>query len=791
MNDSISNTNQAIVYLASFIAGVSLGVSTGNFYINFLFIITLFIASVLNNLLYKKLLIMGVIFFIVGFNYSILRTPQLAIDDISFRAPLNNAVITGRVETEPRLKANDKLELIFKVDSIILEDKKKPVSGKVRVLIIDKNQDFNVIATGYKLKLMGKLYLPRSATNPYEFDYKNYLLNKGISTNMLVMWDGYQLLSPPDSLLAKFMYNVNLLKNHIKYAHEKALPDKEAQLLGGIVLGERAIPMDNDMKQTFINSGLIHILAASGINVALLALAWIFITSRLGLPHTFQITGGMIIVIFYSLLTGLPPSVLRASIMLELVLLGKLIDREANMIAIILFAGSLLLFYNPYMINDIGFQLSFVTTFGLILSVPVFQKYITTIPEALAMLVLIPFIAQMWALPVLLYHFNNLATYSVFANVMAMPLVALITYGGFLSSLLSMIPLVGIDLVSFIDSILEPVLSLLIHIAAYFSGLPSSLEHFSIDSIIGVMFYYAVTGVILYLMFKKASSGKYIVSAASIILFLMIVNFIKPFDNTLKITFFDVGQGDSILIRTPEDNYLLIDGGRRFGDDYNSAEWVLNPYLYSQKVKKIDAIFLTHPQNDHIGGIPEILDSFHVDYYVDSGLYSYNKAYNEILKRVYSKNIAYLLARKGDTLYYSDDLQLKVLHPTENLSYISDINDYSLVIRLDYKNFSALFTGDTEADIVDKLPEKELDVDLLKVGHHGSRNSVNEKLLEATSPEIAVLTTGKSKYHPHKSTIELLNRYRIKTLKTHSDGAIEVRTDGITIQNSTFANKIK
>jgi competence protein ComEC len=786
MTEEINRTSITIIVLSCFVIGVGLAVLyPGNIYIQ-LILIPLLIAALFFDKKLKLVLLLATLLFLTGFNYTKIRTINIESYDISNFTPLKNAEITGKIINEPRDRTDSKLEFYFAPDKIIVEQQTIPVTGKLRVSIFDKLRQYEVLGYGNKLKLKGNIYLPDHATNPYEFDYRNYLLHKGITANMYVYGDNYQLLSPADGLYDRLLNSLNLMKNHIQNVHVQALNEKEAQLLGGIVLGERAIPMDKELKQIFINSGLVHILAASGINVALLALAWIFITSRLALPYPFQIVGGMIIVIIYALLTGLPPSVLRASIMLEFILIGKLMNKNADMVSLIVFVAALLLLYNPYMINDIGFQLSFITALGLIISVPIVQKYVVTIPQVLAMLVLIPFIAQIWALPVLLFHFHNLATYSILANFCAMPLVAGITYSGFISSVISVIPAIGWQLATIIDKIIQPVLSLLIYIAEYFASLPMSVNHFAINTIVGVLFCYLIIGIVLYLMHKNMQWKPYAILVSSIILILLVTKIIQPVDTKLTVIFFDTGDSDATYIKTPSGKHVLIDGGKRVNDNYNSADWVIKPFLYSSKVPALDLVILTHPQNDHIGGLPEIMEEMKVKNYVDTGPKTDHRAYNDLIRRVQKNNIPYSVLRAGDIIDFQDGVKFLVLSPSEKRTSVRKVNENSLVVKLVYDKISFLFTGDSEVELLNVVQSTDIDVDILKVGHHGSKDCINDKYLNYTSPQLAIIPAGYRQFKYTKETIELLDKHKIQTFITLKHGAVEIKSDGKTFQYRTF-----
>lgn len=781
------NTTKTLALCSIFIASIVLSIVTKNSYA--VLIAVCLILTMLSFLKFGKNIVIAAIFiFVAGFYYSVYRAPVVLQDDISTILPLKHVEMIGTVSTEPKQKSEDRLTFVFNVNKVLLNNQWKDITGNINIFVYDKYAKFNVIQIGQKLKLKGDAYQPFQASNPTQFDYSEYLLYKNVTAQMFVKWNDYQVLSQSESYKYRVLYYLGLLKKHIQKNQEQTLTPQQAQLMGGIVLGERAIPMDPDIKQNFVNAGLAHILAASGINVALLAFAWIFITSRLGCSHPVQYAGGMLIVIFYALLTGLPPSVMRASIMLELLMLGKLIDKNANMLAIITFVAFLLLLYNPYMILDIGFQLSFLTTLGLIISIPVFQKYIKTIPQSIAMAVLIPFIAQVWATPIILYNFNNFAAYSVIANFFAMPLVAVITYGGFLSSVVSVIPLAGSSIAGAINILLAPVLSLLLYIADYISHLPHSTYHFTITSGAGVLFVYVMIAIILYAMWKECKLKHYLIIILSLLVIISASLLFKHNKNELHITFFDVGNADCILINTPDGKNILIDGGYRKSEDNNSAKWLLRSYFYKHNIYDLDAVILTHPENDHIGGIPELLEEMNVFHYFDGGFSATNESYQYLLRLIYQKAIPYTVLRIKDQLKPCNDMIITVLNPSEALSSKKKMNVHSLVLRLDYKYKSIIFAGDTEYQAMYTIDKNLLDADVIKVGHHGSKKSLNQDYLEILTPEIAIISSKKEKAEKVQIIEQLLKKNNIKTYITGKSGAIELITDGKEIQVKEFLN---
>ena len=244
----------------------------------------------------------------------------------------------------------------------------------------------------------------------------------------------------------------------------------------------------------------------------------------------------------------------------------------------------------------------------------------------------------------------------------------------------------------------------------------------------------------------------------------------------LKVYFFDVGQGDAILIESPTHGRVLVDGGRNrqivtelgktlaFGD------------------RRLDAVIATHPDADHIGGLPEVLSRYQVGLLISPGVESDNEIDDELRKRAEEKKIPTLTARRGQVLNFSDGVTLTILFPNQDVSNW-ETNDASIVAKLVYGQSSFLLTGDAPIgteNILLKLDPQILDSDVLKAGHHGSRTSTGLTFAEATSPEYAVISAGRDNTygHPHQEVLNILEKVGAKTISTAEDGTVRFEADG-------------
>ena len=242
----------------------------------------------------------------------------------------------------------------------------------------------------------------------------------------------------------------------------------------------------------------------------------------------------------------------------------------------------------------------------------------------------------------------------------------------------------------------------------------------------------------------------------------------------LKVHFLDVGQGDSIFIELPTNETILIDASIK-----DASDKIIN-YLKEEKVSKIDYVFATHPHSDHIGGMSAVIKAFDIGQIYMPKAVTTTKTYENLLLTIKDKNLKIKTAKAGNTIIDTDDLKLVVLAPNQD-SYES-LNNYSIVLKLTYKEKSFLFTGDAET-----LSEKEItgdvEADVLKVGHHGSRTSTSQAFLNKVNPSYAVISVGLNNdyKHPHQEVIDRLEKKNIKIYRTDQNGDIIFTTEGYNI----------
>jgi len=259
-----------------------------------------------------------------------------------------------------------------------------------------------------------------------------------------------------------------------------------------------------------------------------------------------------------------------------------------------------------------------------------------------------------------------------------------------------------------------------------------------------------------------------------------------PREPTLTVTFLDVRQGDSALIQTPGGKTILIDAG---GGGYDVGSRVVAPFLRNNGIRTLDILVMTHPHQDHIGGVAGVLGSVGARIVLDSGVSHPSPVYERALRLIKRRSIRYVQARRGQRIELPDGVTLDTLNPGPKQSGGIAVNDQSVVLRMRYKRASFLFAGDADRDAEDSMLRYCGDIRsaVLKVGHHGSREATSELWLKAVRPRIAVISVGRLNQfgHPAPETLQRLTDSGVRIFRTDTDGAITITTNGKDLNVST------
>ena len=768
LNDILQNKNFIMfLYCITFMLGIFTFFSHNPIIIALIFSLLLVIIFYLKIFTIKKIIALILIFY-SGYIITFIKVKNY--DDLVPLAPINST-FQGRIVSIPNSGGAGKTKFILKVNKVDSQN----ISGKTLVMMPEvKNTAFNI---GDKIEISGSLRIPFKSTNPSQFDYGSYLKNFNIYSVLYVNdEDTYKIISEKQPAKWKFMNRLNKMRTDILKVHSKYLKSPNLEILGGIVFGDDAVPPPEYIKKSFVNSGLLHILAASGMNVGFIFAFWVFMLKRLKIPYRTRILSGMLIVILYTLMTGLGPSVIRAALMLLFVLAGKLIDRDAHSVSLLSLVAVLMLIYNPAYLNDVSFQLSFFVTFGLITTAQtVMQKFPSAVPDWVKAMIVIPVIAQIWVVPIQMFYFNTISLYAVFANIISSILLSVISFMGFLSSILAIIkPIADIMCMSF-DFILNYFLITLISISDFFGSLPHCIIQTTHPNIFQILIYYTMLLCATYLIkFDKYKKALCVLGVTSLILLCTTAR-IETKD--LTITAFDVQNADCFLIKTPEQKYFFIDTGKAPYKSGNSqAKIIMLKYLADNGIKDIEGVVVTHFDNDHSGGVVDIISNTNVKTLYLNSQDTETMTARNIFKTAKEINQNLIIAQNNKVIYKEPDFVIKTYKADAQGKNKS--NENSILTLVTYKKFNMLFMGDGGIEAYEQIKGNlPTNIEILKVGHHGGPNVVNERMINELGIKTSLISTGTNHFgHPNKGTLDVLRDTNI--IRTDYLNSIKLSTKG-------------
>lgn len=630
-------------------------------------------------------------------------------------------------------------------------------------LIKSDQKQISQLKYGATCKVVGEIELPNKSRNPGQFDYRDYLLSKGISHQM--MMSSLDDLSCKGSSPLHILYSMR--EDIMNYITLK-LSDETGAWFNALVLGNDSNISENTI-ELFQRWSISHLLAISGLHVGLITGLIYFILVKLNIVTKEKAQWLMIIFLpMYAFLAGGEPSVWRASSMFLLLMIFNKIKLKFSVTDILSIAFLVLLFFDKYMIYHIGFQLSFIVTFGLILS----RRLIANTESDFFRVLQISFIAQMMILPLQINYFSTFQPLSILLNTFVVPYFSLFVMP-YMFLLMILLPLPNFFINAF-DSLFIKIHTSLLLIIEKVDQL------FNFPFVIGdfpLLFSFIYYGLFFIMMTnlqkdKLLNSFKYGCVMTGLIIFVYLKPYMSP---TGTVTMLDIGQGDAFVIELPyRKGVFMIDAGSRFSfTDFHpsSREYkqIIKPYLYSRGIQNIDAIFLSHKDIDHMGSFQYLIEDFNVNKLIISEYYELDE---EELFVLNENNIQVKRIKASQNINIRDQ-QFFALAPFHNEN---SENDNSLVIFSELGGKFWLFTGDIGKDIERQIAsEYDLAVDILKVAHHGSNTSTDKDFLSTINPSVALIPVGvnNSYGHPTPEVIERLEEQGVKVFRTDQDGAVQ------------------
>ncbi|MCF0229386.1 MAG: DNA internalization-related competence protein ComEC/Rec2 [Parasporobacterium sp.] len=637
----------------------------------------------------------------------------------------------------------------------------------------------------------------KTAGNYGNYDEWEYYYSNGI--DMLADNVNMQITDHRTDIYRQFL---NDLRNRLtESVYNAAGDDETAGILTAICTGDRS-GLTEESRTMYRRSGIAHVLAVSGLHISMLGMT-LFRLLRKKLRFAFSAVISGVFMVSFCIMSGSSPSAVRAVIMFLIQLLAAGLGKTYDILCAMSSACIILLISEPRNITNSAFILSFCAILGAGLLNETAAAWAQP-RSRFGKSILMSLCITMTTVPVTAGLYYELPLYSIFINVVVIPLMSIVLGSGMLSSAAGLISTLSGRFMMGAGAYLVRLISMICGIA---ESLPFSIIVTGNTGAARTIIYYVLLAVCMFLMkitvrgissertalpktALKRRAVRKAAAAAVISAVLVMVLFLDFRSGTLNMVFIDVGQGDCILLESPAGSVYMIDAGSSTVS--NPAGSRISGALKYRGISSVDYMFITHPDTDHCSGVLEMIGS------TGSGNEGSlpeircilmpsmpdNETCNEIKRAAALKGINVIELHKGMEIT-DGALRIKCIHPAAEYKS-DDINDCSAVLDIRYGDFSALLTGDLEKDgevlIMDELrtdmPEGNYDV--LKVAHHGSKNSTSSEFLELVMPDIAVISSGRNnKYgHPHKETVERLETSGARIYNTQNEGEIIITADG-------------
>ena len=619
------------------------------------------------------------------------------------------------------------------------------------ILRVSKNKNIELNYAD-KIKVKGEYIIPEQARNYGGFNYKEYLKTEGIYG--IFEADRIEVLKVNKlSIVERFTNN---LKQKIITNINKILPEDTKELFLGILIGYDD-NLSEDIQISFRKSSLTHLLAVSGSHIVYIISGLGFCLRLLKMPKKAANILTITFLILFMYIVDFSASVVRASIMGIILLFSLIFYRKNDLLTTISISILLILIENPYKILNIGLILSYFATIGIICCSKIMSKkeeeskFVVRILNYLKELALVTVFANIFVIPITVYNFNTISLTFVISNLIAGILIGPITIGGFI---LAIVSLINIKVAYIIGIPYNLLLELLIYSTKLTSISTFSEIFVPTPNIVFLILYYLILFISLtYLHLRKQENKRFLVKKflfyisyfrervkknykfliILIILITIIFSILKAIPKDLKIYFIDVGQGDSTLVITPRNKKILIDSGGAEMGDFDVGKSTLFPYLLDRGITTLDYILVSHFDSDHCDGFKYLLENMKIKNIILSKQYEATQNFEEIMALANKRKVNVIKVEEGDIVQIDKLVKFKIFSPQEDLT--DDINDNSIVMQLEYNNFSCLFTGDISQEIEEGLVKEYgsvLKSEILKVAHHRFKNIIKRRVYKCS-----------------------------------------------------------
>lgn len=606
---------------------------------------------------------------------------------------------------------------------------------------------------------------PTEMRNRGGFNYAKYLYSQNICGIL-------EIESEKDIFLKELpKFNiVNEIRESIINVFEKIFPRNDVGIMLGMIIGDTSY-ITEETKNNFKNAGITHLLAVSGSNITYIIIFTKFLFDKLiGRKNSNYVV--IIFLIIFMLVAGSSPSVVRATIMGIIIIIAEMISKKTNIYASLSASALIILIYNPLSIFDIGFILSFGGTIGIVLFYEKINAWIInrfSVKNSILIFIVetlsVTLSAQIVLTPIICYAFNTISFISILVNILIVPISGILTILGLITYIIGII---YFPVAKFFGYSIFIIIRIITNVAHMFSKVPFSCILVITPKIYWIIIYYLIIYKFIFKVRNRVMN-----SFLYILIIICIFIELLPHDY-LEINFVDVGQGDCTYIETRSGKNILIDGGGSENSDYDVGENILLPYILDRQKMKIDLMIISHMHEDHIEGLITIIETIKVERII-IGQCNNNDLHKKLLDVSSKKGIKTETVFAGETIYI-DDIKIDVLYPSKNTKIDENENNNSLILKLIYENVSVLFTGDIEKESEEKI-SRNINADILKVAHHGSKTSSSEKFINRVNPQICLIGVGRNNKfgHPNFEVIERLKNNDSIIYRTDESGEINIK----------------
>lgn len=710
-------------------------------------------------------------------------------------------VVEGTVLEPPRL-SREMARLVVNCDTLFFRERTKRVREKLQVTIYNHPREF---APGERIRFPTRLRPFRNFHNPGHYDYERAMKLKGFSCAASVS-DGRQIVPMGRGHLGFPSEILEGARRPIRNFFQKNLSPENDALFRALILGERQ-QVSLEQREMFNAAGLGHILAVSGLHIGLVGwLAYAIIKGLLSLSYRLVLQTDIrklaaaatcFPVVAYACLAGFQVSSQRAMIMALAYLFSMIVGREKEIWSTFALAAFVVLAIDPHSFFGVSFQLSFSAVIGILWLAPaIYKKVFAPLAEAMkggriierlwiyfGGLTAVTLSAMIFLLPIISFYFHRISVVAIPANVIVVPILGLWVIPFGLLSVASLpisttLAQLFVQLGAWGIEGMRAVVQFWTHFpwASFWVVTPNAFEM--------LIFY----GLIFFIFFLRRWPWARL--GLLIVLFLLAADIVywtyrTQYNPCLKVTYLDVGQGNSALVQFPGKEKMLIDGGGFSRSTFDVGRMVVAPFLFHSKILHVDYLVLTHPQEDHMSGLGFIASNFSPKEFWYNGYRVRNESFMKLMKIVEERNIRKRLPydMRGDRLI--SGVKVELLHPLaaereeQLLEDTAGMNNKSLVLKLSYGGKSLLFPGDLERpgeEVIISHAGSLLRSDILLAPHHGSRYSCSRPFLQMVRPQICIISSGRGNYFgfPHPETLKTLSMMGSEVVRIDQVGAVEL-----------------